>query len=49
MRPLARRAMPTPVELRVSLVDVLHLDLVGPEPGSEHEEEVLPTAAPGGI
>src|SRR5712691_4417797 len=32
------------VELRNSLVDVLRLDLVGPEPGSQLESELLPTA-----
>jgi len=32
------------VELRNRLVDVLRLDLVGPEPGSPLESELLPTA-----
>src|SRR5947209_636801 len=32
----------TPVEIRRDLVGALHLDLVGPEPGSPHAEEVLP-------
>ena len=31
------------VEVRDKLVDVLRLDLVGPEPGDEHETEILPT------
>ena len=33
-----------PVELRNGLVDVLRLDLVGPEPGSLLQSELLPTA-----
>ena len=31
-----------PVEVREQLVDALRLDLVGPEPGSELEREMLP-------
>jgi Helicase conserved C-terminal domain len=31
------------VEVRDKLVEVLRLDLAGPEPGDEHETEVLPT------
>ncbi len=31
------------VEVRDKLVDVLRLDLVGPEPGGKHETEILPT------
>jgi hypothetical protein len=34
----------TPVEVRQELVNALQLDLVGPEKGSELEEEVLPQA-----
>jgi hypothetical protein len=33
----------TSVEIRDHLVDVLRLDLVGPEPGGEHAEEILLT------
>ena len=33
---------PTPATVRSSLVEALRLDLVGPEPDSEHEREVLP-------
>jgi hypothetical protein len=32
----------TSAEIREGLVDALKLDLVGPEPGSEHEKETLP-------
>ena len=35
--------MPTSVQIRDHLVDVLRLDLVGPEPGGEHADEILPT------
>ena len=35
--------MLTPVEIRDHLVDVLRLDLIAPEPGGEHEEEILAT------
>jgi len=33
---------PTSATIRASLVDALRLDLVGPEPDSEHQHEVLP-------
>src|SRR5712692_8485749 len=32
----------TSAEIRADLVRALKLDLIGPEPGSEHESEVLP-------
>src|ERR1039458_9250156 len=31
------------VEVRDMLVDVLRLDLIGPEPGGQHQTEILPT------
>jgi hypothetical protein len=34
----------TPVEVRQELVNALKLDLVGPEKGSELEDEILPQA-----
>src|SRR5713226_10231278 len=32
----------TSAEIRADLVRALKLDLIGPEPGSQHESEVLP-------